>query len=109
VRDLVRTKPAQYGVDPKAYYNEPSEVRAFMQQVADEVIEAIGAPELATGVMVTKAIQHSKTWNRIEPHLNASNRRLLLRGIGTAVMDARIVNRVASAWLHDARRLTGVR
>jgi hypothetical protein len=101
LRDLVRQHPKGYGDSPATYHNDPAEVRAFMQQVADEVSDAVRASGDPTGVSVSAALRSSRTWRRIEPTLTPANRRLILRGVGTVVSEITSASRVATAWLRS--------
>lgn len=80
--------------DPEVYYNRPSEVRAFMQQVADEVIEyaeEVGKDDpfflYLNTRFVERALEKSPTWERIREALNPQNTRLVLRGVTRALQD----------------------
>ena len=80
--------------DPSAYYNEPAEVRAFMRQITDEVIEfahEVGKDDpfflYLDTKFVQRALEKSKTWDRISPALNDRNERLILKAVSTALRD----------------------
>lgn len=100
LRDLLKheksdLRPDQDPDDPKVYYNLPTEVRAFMQQIADEVIdyaEEIGKDDpfflyLDRG-FVERALESSGTWERIRKFLNRKNEQLILKGVTRALQDA---------------------
>ena len=87
LRDLLTHKPEGYRDDALVYHNEPAEVRAFMQQIADEVLEHLGGAE-PTGASMREALKASATWRRVADSLTPANRRLVLRGVSTAVLDA---------------------
>jgi len=83
-------------VDEEEYYNDPQEVRAFMRNVVDEVIERVkdevnyyGTDILNDigGYDIDTWLNESDTWERIEDHLNEDNRRLILRAVAREVSD----------------------
>jgi len=76
------------------YYNKPTEVRAFMQQVADEVVTEVERMAKAgdgwnLGMwLLEDALLASATWSRIKPHIKGKARKTLLRGVYRALEDA---------------------
>ena len=67
-----------------AYYNEPSEVRAYMRQVVEE------AGRMATHLkdflrdrqdLVAKSMKLSTTWGEISPYLTPANRQKILLAV----------------------------
>jgi hypothetical protein len=71
-------------VDPTAYVNDPKEVRAFMQQIADQIVQDIegGSPSVAV------SLYSNKLWQRLRSDLTDRNRKLILKGVYTAVQDS---------------------
>lgn len=81
----------------ESYYNAPTELRAFMQQVADEVLreaDKVGksggawilGPE-PTGNMVVNLLERSNTWERIRRQLTPTSTKTILRGVTRALQD----------------------
>lgn len=100
LRDLLKhetseLRPDQDPSDPDIYYNQPSEVRAFMQQVAEEALEYaddVGQMDpfllhLDSG-FIERALEKSPTWERVRRHLNRKNTQLMLKGVTRALQDA---------------------
>lgn len=71
-------------VDSAAYANDPKEVRAFMQQIADQVVQDIegGSPSVAV------SLYSNRLWQRLRKNLTDRNRNLILKGVYTAVQDS---------------------
>ena len=74
------------------YYNDPMEVRAFMRQIADEVIEYahnLGKEDpwwlVLNRHFVDNALDASKTWNRVEQHINRKTEKKLRQGAAAAL------------------------
>lgn len=80
-----------------SYYNDRTEVRAFMQQIADEAIEYAEGEAKSIGVgtwgitlstrFVERALEMSITWNRIKRDLSSHNEKLIIRGVERALRD----------------------
>ena len=91
VMELVRDED----VDFEKYLNNPMEVRAFMQEVATEVIDELNRKSDAKrlvytndGKMILDAISWSDVWSRISPRLMAENRKKILQGVYREVVDS---------------------
>ena len=87
LRDL---NPYSGKVDPgsSAYYNKPTEVRAFMQQVVDEVAQFAEkyAKEMewfdADANMVSLALENSRTWGRVKAGgMTKANQRKIMQAV----------------------------
>lgn len=82
--------------DFATYVNRPQEVRAFMQQVVDEVLER--QEEIAkksdgwalnlSSEFVESRLDESRSWHRIKKELNTVNRRLILKAVARALAEA---------------------
>ncbi len=79
--------------DPKTYYNDPQEVRAFLQQILDQtrafVIhthELLGEDLEADTTLVENALRASLVWDEIKRHLSPQNRKHILRIVGQDVL-----------------------
>lgn len=71
----------EYSVsDEKAYYNDPVEVRAYMQQIVDEVQNPTYL-RLLPSLGVMKVLRLSPTWKGIEKHLTSSNRKKIMKSV----------------------------
>lgn len=89
--DILRSRDKSQDSD-ESYMNDPTEVRAFMQQVADEIIHyanKVGPDSWAKmGMWVfDAALDKSTTWNRVRRHLNPLSKKTLLKGVWTALED----------------------
>lgn len=79
------------------YYNAPTELRAFMQQISDEVLReadklgVMGGAWLLgpapTGDTVHNLLEKSSTWDRIRRQLTPTSTKLILRGVTRALQD----------------------
>lgn len=99
-----QTKKHQRGrdpKDPKVYYNDPNEVKAFSQQAVDEIESTLDrmyggvadddddpwVPDAAD--LFHSVIDQSRTWQRVKPHMDADNRRKLLRSVYDSISEFR--------------------
>ena len=73
---------------PEVYHNLTQEVRAFMQQISDEVITYPTTNFTDLNKFFEKALDFSTTWHRIKKYLNPQNKKLILKGVWTALHDA---------------------
>lgn len=79
------------------YYNSPREVRAFMQQIADEVIEFVEKEAKVLGVgtwgialngrTLDRALDMSITWDRVRKSMAPANLKLVIKGVERALRD----------------------
>lgn len=77
--------------DPKAYYNNPSEVRAFTRDIIEEskvfrakwekLVHLFNGPGKALDVI----LKNSDTWLEIEPHLTEKSKRVVIKNISQAI------------------------
>jgi len=84
--DVIQRGEAAWG----PYVNDPSEVRAFMQQIVDEVghnakndairnhVRSKANPDQA---LIDTALKMSTTWGAIEKHLTPANRARILKAV----------------------------
>jgi len=94
-------KPGEYG----SYFNDPGEVRAYMQEIADQVIEFVSKNRstlsriASSNKIVQWAIKSSETWQNIKDELNLKNRKLIIKAVYTALQDAGLIGgSVEEAW-----------
>jgi hypothetical protein len=97
LRDLLTHTPAKAGAGSADYHNKPAEVRAFMQQIVDEVlayVHELGRDDggwLFTGhptaYFVDSALDKSGTWERIRRDLTKPNEKLILKAVTRALSD----------------------
>ncbi len=82
------------GVDPKLYYADEMEVRAFMQQVVDDVVRCARDKRVhqraarernAIEALIKFCLSVSSTWNRMDPHLSPKNRKKVLLAVHSAL------------------------
>ena len=76
------------------YFNDPSEVRAYMQEVTDQVAEFVSKNKARLlriadpNKIIRWALNFSETWQDIKDELNAKNRNLILKAVYTVLQDA---------------------
>lgn len=99
LRDLLQGLAEYHDDDgsPDTYYNSPREVRAFMQQIADEALAYVESQAKLVGVglwgiqlssrLIEQALATSLTWDRIRRFLTSRSERLVLRGVERALRD----------------------
>ena len=76
--------------DKEKYVNDPHEVRAFIQQIVDEVIRyghKIRSHAKSNKKLVDYVLGLSTTWGGIEADLNPRNRAKILKAVYTALED----------------------
>jgi len=100
-------------LDLQKYYNTPSEVRAYMREVFEEVYRHLPLflKHFGPNDAVTRLLKLSPTWQRIEPYLTEENKHLLLKGVYQAIQDYRAereMKKAASEILHVAKELVGM-
>jgi hypothetical protein len=76
----------------KRYYNQPEEVKAYMQQIADHVQDIAPAHRAklvawGTSRAVTFLLKQSNTWNEIQKYLTPKNRKKIKKGVVTVLQD----------------------
>jgi hypothetical protein len=86
----------QYTTDDlDRYYNDPHEVRAFMQQVVDETERAFGdrqetvLEKFGESRGLKMILGASDTWREINEHLHEDNRRKMIKAVHRALSDRR--------------------
>lgn len=72
----------------KAYYNDPSEVKAYLQQIADEVEEylnqkhgGLSKESLQSGWRDSFGYYGSKTWNQVSKYLTPKNQKYIKKAV----------------------------
>ncbi len=97
LRDLLTsqgpTEDSETGV--REYYNRSTEVRAFLRQVSEEVLEyahSVGKDDPfflhLDSRFIDRALEQSGTWERIREYLTEPNRKRILRGVTRVLQDA---------------------
>ena len=65
------------------YFNDPGEIRAYLRNIIDEMVESNLYPKLARhyapSMAVQLAIKGTNTWHEIVPYLTPANRKLILK------------------------------
>ena len=98
--DIFETKPSikpyvgdvpEGGIgDMGFYYNHPSEVRAYMRQVFEDILPMLpGAlKRYPVNVAFKKLLPTSRTWRQqVQEYMSEENRKILLKGVYQAVED----------------------
>lgn len=112
-----KTGPAsgQYVPDDiSAYYNDPKEVRAYMQQVVDEVLRYGGKRQNLEKILklfkgprhrgIEVVLKNTETWPEIKDHLTDSNKAKILKAVYQALDDEGYL-KGASMWTMTAADL----
>lgn len=79
-------------MDWDAYYNDPREVRAFMREIFEQVRERY--PKFVEVFGHSKGLDYAlknTDWPEIKKHLTPRNKRLMLKGIFTALQDEGLI------------------
>jgi len=76
-------------MDLEKYYNRPGEVRAYMQEIVDEVRRYFPKIYRHFGRQegLHLALKTSETWKRIQQYLNRRNRNRILNAVWNSVQD----------------------
>jgi len=82
--------------DMVRYYNSPHEVRAFMQQIIDEIMPKARSfrrfvEPKNNHAYVTKLVNTSKKWKQISPYLTPANEAKILKAVYTELTEAGIL------------------
>ncbi len=86
----------QVVTDEVAYINDPKEIRAFMQQVVDEVLRYATTPMIRDNAknpkhLIDLSLKLSTTWKAIDPHLTRANRSRILKAVYGALSQEGLV------------------
>jgi len=77
-------------LDLEEYYNRPAEVKAYMQDVADEVVSNLptvkkvyerAERDVSFNKMIKQSLVLSDTWERIEPYLSRQNKKKIMSAV----------------------------
>ena len=76
-------------LDKNFYYNHPSEVRAYMRGIFEDIRKSlpVALDHYSLNDAVKKLLRISDTWKQVEGYLTEANRRLVLKGVYQAVED----------------------
>ncbi len=89
--------------DPAAYYNDPSELRAYTQEVVDEVSDRFDKYEKLQRHFGNKAmgmlLRMSPTWERASPHWTRPNQNRVLKSVYQALEDWQRARRVMARYV----------
>jgi len=83
-------------LDPKWYYNQGSEVRAYMQEVVDQVLDVLPKFQKTFDdkTSLVYALKFSETWGEVKEHLTPRNKKKVLGAVWSAIQD--VSSRAAS-------------
>jgi len=83
------TKEVPTDLDLTSYYNQPHEVRAYMQEVVDRAVEM--APKLSTKFHGQELIKYvlltNQPWKDMEPHLTDANKKKVIQAVYSALRE----------------------
>jgi hypothetical protein len=93
------TRLESLGISPEDYFNSPDEVRAYMQQIVDEVVAFSKDPKFQAFMLrkyptnlkqawIRQVLAMSETWKQIKPYLNSSNSNKILKAVYTVLDEA---------------------
>lgn len=87
--------------DLPLYYNDPVEVRAYMQEVVNEILSFGGKRENVKKVLklfrksreqgVEVLLKNSDTWHEIKPYLTFQNRKRVMKNVYQALVEEGLV------------------
>jgi len=83
------TLPTQDELDD-SYYNNPSEVRAHMRSIFEEVrgrLEKVFYPDFEVRTIMRQIDKYSPIWRDVSGYLRESNKRIILKGVAQALQD----------------------
>lgn len=100
--DLTRGQESG-GLDPKTvdewvrYFNLPREVRAYMQEIVDQVLQTVprGSSSQADQSLINRALMQSRTWQEIGNLFNPANRKKILQAVFAAVSEVLSMGKAA--------------
>jgi len=94
-----RRVPTLEELDLEKYYNEPAEVRAYMQEIVEEVRGYFPAIYEHRGRRdaMKYSLKLSETWERIEPHLTRRNKNKILSAVWSEIQDLMDVQEKAAS------------
>ena len=83
-KDVHRFEDSEEG--KKEYYNSPTEVRAYMQQIVDEIMPKARSfkkfvKPVSTHDFVMKLLHTSPRWKQVQPYLKPHSEALILKGV----------------------------
>jgi len=107
-KETTRHVKTEDELDQREYYNDPGEVRAYMQEVVDQVLSVL--PKMREAFDENEAVEYalkaSPTWREIRPHLNRRNSARILKAVYQEARDhmaraasGSVAGRVASRFL----------
>lgn len=86
--------PGRGDLNPRDYYNNPREVRAFMRELYESmrhfVLSVMGTPmgdKWGLGGTIKRGLKHQEVWVEIRPHLTQKSKNTILKGLVTAFED----------------------
>jgi len=76
-------------LDLKKYYNRPTEVRAYMGEIVEDVRRRLSEflQHFPKNEAIARLVKLSATWGQIKPYLTEKNKGLVLKGVYQAVED----------------------
>lgn len=85
-------------LDESAYYNDPDEVRAHMQEIVEQVLALASSVRTLfdPNKTVRIALSNSQLWRDVSPHLTAKNKKIIMKAVYTALQDAGLLQVPAS-------------
>jgi hypothetical protein len=100
--------PGQPEVEWDDYYNDPMEVRAFMREIYEQVRENF--PKFVEAFGETTGLRYalkSTDWSDIKEHLTPRNKKIILKGVYTALQDDGLISGGSAARVASRYRLAG--
>ncbi len=90
--------------NPRAYYNHPSEIRAYLQEILNELEHTIKNHEKFVKLFgpskgITVMLNQSKTWQEIEPYLTEKNKQLVIKAVAQMVTEETPAKRLVARYL----------
>lgn len=96
--------------DNDAYYNDPEEVRAYMQEVVDqteEFFKHVGklTEKFGPGKGFEYLLQFSTTWKEVSPHWTEPNKRKVIQAVVKAYQDWETAQKRVATMIKTLRRM----
>jgi hypothetical protein len=101
LHEMTHATEGVFGTFRRVYFNDLSEVRAFMVMVLEQVrvpLRSLMATRMGRSLGAGGALMHvlemapvSWTWSHLQPYLTPRNRNLILKGLVTALEDEGII------------------
>ena len=102
-RGVGESMSQEEALNNEAYYNHPTEVRAYLQEVVDETSEFFKHYEQLQRHFGNRAVeilmQRSSTWEEVSPYWTEQNKRKVIKAVVQALSDWQSREKIATRYL----------